>query len=632
MGYRAFIGPTAGCRLGWMGARWGACAAGNPSADYTILHAPVRMIRNHLNINARFPEPLIRMAGLSTADLIALAAYILGITLLGVWSSRMVRNMADFVMPRQFGRTMMLMHGFGTSTHSDQAVSVASKSVSSGLSGIWYQWMWLFATPFFWLIAPMMRRFRALTTADVFAARYAQSVAVLFCVFGIAKFVVTIGNMLKGASAVVEASTAAEISGDTAIIVMTGMFLIYGLAGGLRAAIVTDFIQGILTILFSFLLLPLVLNAVGGMSGMRSSLNELAPDRDMLSLVTPGDIGVFYIVVIAINALLSVTVQPHNMGTCAAGRTEIDGAVGFMGGTFLKRICTIAWCLTGLAAFVYYHGRIDDPDHVYGLMAAEFLPQVMPGLLGIFLAGLLATVMGSCDSFMISAAGLVTENLYRPLFPGKSQRHYLWVARSGALLVVAAAITYAFWLSGVIQGLEILWKLNAVMAAAFWLGIFWRRATTAGAWAATLATAFTWWLTGTVFFAEWLSGFEFAWSWNLVDAQNGTTVVSLAWQIVAYLVAGFAAGILVSLFTQPISEERLDEFYALMRTPVTPGEEVEAPCTLPVGVTPPPRRVLFNSRTLEIPIPSWRAMSGFIVGWILVAAIIGFVAVVIASP
>ena len=136
--------------------------------------------------------------GLATADWIALGGYLFGVTLLGIWASRKVKGMADFVMPRRFGKLMMLMHGFGTSTHSDQAVTVASKCYSSGLSGIWYQWMWLFATPFFWLIAPMMRRFRALTTADVFAARYATSVAILFCVFGLAKFVVTIGNMLKG--------------------------------------------------------------------------------------------------------------------------------------------------------------------------------------------------------------------------------------------------------------------------------------------------------------------------------------------------------------------------------------------------------------------------------------------------
>ncbi|MDP6445140.1 MAG: sodium:solute symporter family protein [Pirellulaceae bacterium] len=563
------------------------------------------------------------MNAFSVADWIALAAYLLGVTALGVWASRRVRDMSEFIMPRRFGKWMMLMHGFGTATHSDQAVTVASKCYTSGLAGIWYQWMWLFATPFFWLIAPMMRRFRALTTADVFAARYGPSVAVLFCVFGLAKFVVTIGNMLKGSGAIVEACTKSAISAELAIVVMTALFLVYGLAGGLRAAIITDFVQGVLTLLFSFLLLPFALQAVGGIAGMRESFSQLAPGRDMLSLVTPGDIGAFYIGMIAFNALLSVAVQPHNMGTCAAGRTEIEGAVGFMGGTFLKRICTVAWCLTGLAAFAYYRGNVEDPDHVYGAMAADFLPRIMPGLLGMFLAGLLATVMGSCDSFMIAAAGLVTENLYRPLAPNRSPQHYLWIARGAGLIVVVAAIVYSFWLSGVIQGLELLWKLNAVMAPAFWLGVFWRRATTPGAWAATIATAATWWITSLPGAAAAVAAWPATESWGVVVKRGDVLIVSVPWQMLAYLTAGFLAGVVVSLLTSRQRTEQLDRFYELLRTPVQLDEVVERPCTLPAGVTPPPPRSFFPNTDFEIPIPSARATAGFTVGWLLVLAIIG---------
>ncbi len=565
------------------------------------------------------------MNGLAVADWLTLGAYLIGVTFLGIWASRQVKSMSDFVMPRKFGKLMMLMHGFGTSTHSDQAVSVASKCYTSGLSGIWYQWMWLFATPFFWLIAPMMRRFRALTTADVFAARYSQSVAILFCVFGLAKFVVTIGNMLKGSGEVIEASTGALISSEASIIVITILFVVYGLAGGLRAAIITDFIQGILTLLFSFLLLPIVLHAVGGIAGMKASFAELTPGKDMMSLVTPGEIGVFYIAMIALNSLLSVTVQPHNMGTCGAGRTEIDGAVGFMGGTFLKRICTVAWCLTGLAAYVYYKGNIENPDHVYGTMAAEFLPTLLPGLLGLFLAGLLATVMGSCDSFMISASGLVSENFYRPVFPDQSERHYLWVARLSGLLVVLVAIAYAYWLSDVIAGLEILWKLNAVMAPAFWLGVFWCGATTAGAWTATFLTAFTWWITGLSSTAIAIAQIPVVESLGIVVEKNSELMITIPWQMLAYLTAGFAGGILVSLFTRKNDPEQLERFYELMRTPVQENEEIETPCRLPSGVTPAPRHVFFPETSLELPIPTWRAISGFLVGWFLVFAIIGSV-------
>ena len=70
------------------------------------------------------------------------------------------------------GKAISIFSVFGAGTHSDQAVSVVSKTYHSGMSGIWYQWLYLFVTPFNWWIAPILRRCRAITTADFFEARY----------------------------------------------------------------------------------------------------------------------------------------------------------------------------------------------------------------------------------------------------------------------------------------------------------------------------------------------------------------------------------------------------------------------------------------------------------------------------
>ena len=43
---------------------------------------------------------------------------------------------------------------------------------------------------------------------------------------------------------------------ELAVLAMPVLFVGYGMAGGLGAAVATDFVQGLLTILFSFLLLP----------------------------------------------------------------------------------------------------------------------------------------------------------------------------------------------------------------------------------------------------------------------------------------------------------------------------------------------------------------------------------------
>jgi len=555
---------------------------------------------------------------MQTADIVCLVLYLVVITGVGVWAARLVRNTGDFFMPRRFGKIMMLTHAFGTGTHSDQAVSVAAKTFSNGLSGIWYQWLWLFATPFYWVIAPLMRRFRAITTGDVFAARYDRSVAGLFAVMGMAVLSLNIGVMLLGSGAVIEAGTG--IPASVAITVMTVLFVAYGVAGGLSAAIVTDFIQGILTVVFSFLLLPFVLQAVGGMEGLHRTIT----DREMFSLVAPGEIGAFYIVMIAVNGLVGIVVQPHTMGNCAAGRTEMDGRVGFTCGNFVKRICTMAWCLTGLAAVAYLGGGKVNPDQVYGIMAKDFLPQVLPGLLGVFLAALLASVMSSCDSFMIASAGLFTENLYKPLAPGRPDRHYLRVGRLVSLAVVAGGVGAAFALPDVREGLRWFWRISAMMGVAFWLGLFWRRTTVAGAWAATLTAVAV--LLVTAFLPQDVLARlqdtalgERLW---LVHERGKVLEIYLPWQMVFYLSAGVLAGIVVSLLTRPVAEAQLETFYALVRTPVAPGEPALQPCTLPAGAAVPPRRRLLPWRSLEVPVPTLTSVIGFAAAWLAVGAMI----------
>jgi Na+/proline symporter len=556
--------------------------------------------------------------GLHVADVIVLGLYLVGVTVIGVWAAKRIKNISDFFMPRRFGKLMMVTHAFGTGTHSDQAVSVASKSFTNGLSGIWYQWLWLFATPFYWLIAPVMRRFRAITTADVFEARFGPSVAMLFAVVGMANLAIDIGVMLKGAGAVAHASTAGYVSADLAIAVMTAMFVVYGTAGGLSAAIITDFIQGLLTVVFSFLLLPFILHAVGGLGGIREAIGDPA----MLSLVAPAEIGVFYITVIALNGLVGIVTQPHTMGNCAAGRTEMEGRFGWMFGNFVKRVCTIAWCLTGLAAVVYFAGRDIEPDHIFGLVAADFLPKIAHGALGLFLASLLASVMSSCDSFMVASSGLFTENIYKRLIPDKTQKHYVFVARVTSLVIVACGVGFAYWLPSVVKGLEIFWKISPMMGIAFWLGLFWRRTTVAGAWASTLTAFGIWWLTTQQFFISWLAGLPVAESLRFIFVKGGGPEVYLPWQMVFYLSAGTVVGIIVSLFTKPVAKEKLDNFYALVRTPVRAGEQVSAPCTLPQDAVVPRERNIFPNTSLEIPIPTRTSVVGFLVGWGCVAAII----------
>ena len=115
---------------------------------------------------------------------------------------------------------------------------------------------------------------RAVTTADYLNIRYGQSVAVLYALVGMAQLSVNIGVTLKASSALITSVTSGAISSAMAIFILTGLFVFYGVMGGLKAAIITDFIQGILTIILSFMILPFALKAVGGLGSLKEAVGD----------------------------------------------------------------------------------------------------------------------------------------------------------------------------------------------------------------------------------------------------------------------------------------------------------------------------------------------------------------------
>ena len=622
--------------------------------------------------------------GLHWADWLLLLAYLIGVTALGVWSHRRVRNMVDYFMGgRRFGKLFLVFFAFGAGTSSDQAISVVAGTWRAGLPGIWWQFLWLWSTPFYWMVAPIIRRMRAITTSDFFEARFDTSTATLYSAFGITISITIIASGLYGSGKMVNALTGGELQAvaerlaiqvpefhwdpeahrvvtgwrtmqgyEFAILAMTVLFVLYGMAGGLGAAILTDMIQGILTIVFSFLLLPFVFHQIGGFGALHTY--EIPGKDDMFSLFASGEVArrlgrepldAFYVFMLSITALAGIVVQPHIMGVCGSGRTELDGRVGFCYGNFLKRFCTIAWTFTALACIVWYlHPELSplpvesrqrltpdvaeaEPgkvpfdeaydrafaDELFGRAAAELLPAIAPGLVGLLLASLLAAVMSTCDAQMITASGLFTENIYRRFFVrGRSQRHYLWVGRIAGLVIVLLALVLQATFSDVIDALKVVLKWPAAIGISWWVGVVWKRWTPAAVWVSTLTTIGVW--AGLVYFPD-LWGFlpEFMFS--------GPQKIADKWQMFLYMTAGLGAGLVTSWLTRPVPQEKLERFFLLLRTPVRAGERVPGPCMLPEDPERP-QPLLVDRFGLQVPRFTWLDLGGFAVAWVFVAFLV----------
>ncbi|MEY3283663.1 MAG: Sodium/glucose cotransporter [Acidobacteriota bacterium] len=488
------------------------------------------------------------MFGISKLDLVVIIVYLVGITLFGLYVSRRVRDTGGFFMGnRGFGKALMIAQALTTGTRADYAIGVAGASYQIGMAGIWYQWMWIFSTPFFWLLSPIFRRMRYVTTADFFEERFSKSLGFAYSLFALYMFMLWQGTIIKGAATTITAITA--LPENWIIWGVTILFVIFGVAGGLVATVMTDFIQGIFILILSFVLIPFGLEAVGGFSGLHRTLAD-APQ--MFSLIAPKELTLFTIAMLVFSGLVGIVAQPHHMAVAGSGKTEMNCRVGWTYGNFIKRLCTIGWALAGLfAAALVVTGALPKADLdakrelAFGAMVKLLLPE---GLIGLMIAAIIATVIASCASFMIAGSALFTRNLYqRYLRPAADDSHYLTVGRIVSAIITVGSLLIALYIPTVISATIHFVEMMAFVGVPMWVAIIWRRANSHGAWAGIILGIATFVAAG-----------------SLLHWPKGP-------QLLISLAISFAATILVSLFTPPVPEERLRRFYGLLHTPV--GEE-----------------------------------------------------------
>lgn len=484
--------------------------------------------------------------GITYLDISVILVYIAIIIYMGWWTKKKVQNSGDYFMGgRKGNKIMMIANAFGAGTHTDQAIAVSGATYQIGLAGIWYQWIWLLATPFYWIIAPIYRRVRYVTLADFFEERYGSKVGIAYSIMGILFFMLNLGLILKGTGTAIEAVTKGAMTTEAVVIVLTLFFLGYSVLGGLVSALIVNLIQGMFILVLSFLLIPFALNAIGGMEAAKATL----PDY-MFSFIAPTEVTLYFIIAIIINGLIGVVVQPHHMAVGGAGKTESACRTGWTFGNFTKRFATLGWALVGVLAAALFPGLDNENRELaFGTAVANLLPS---GLIGLMIASMAAAVLAACHNYMVGSSALFTRNLIskfrKTKFTDKGELNF---ARYTSIAVVLGGVLIALTIPSVIQGVKYLWQITAYFGIGFWMAIMWRKSNRYGVWTSVIVTIIITFITGPYF------SFGLGWS--------------LEYQITAYLPAGFLAFILASYFTKPEPKEQLDQFYTLLHTPV--GEE-----------------------------------------------------------
>ena len=408
---------------------------------------------------------------MTRVDWLILVLYLAGTLVLGLWLARRNRSEDDyFVAGRSLSGWLAGASMAATTFSIDTPLYVAGLVGTRGLAGNWEWWSFGLAHVAMAVVfAPLWRRSGVMTDAAFTELRYGGAPAAWLR--GIKAFLLAlpvncigIGYAFLAMRKVVEAlgivsnqpmASLGGLSDTVALLaVVAVLVLVYTVAGGLWAVVVTDLVQLVLALLGAMAVAWAAVHAAGGMDVMLNKLTDLG--RPELLALVPwqwNDSGFAWIGGAGISAatfLAYLSVQwwsfrrsdgggefiQRMLATRDERQAQLAGWV-FLGVNYLVR--SWLWVVVALAALVLLPAQ-GDWELSYPTLAVTYLPPVV---LGLVVVSLVAAFMSTVSTAVNWGASYLTHDLYqRFLRPKATQTELLLVGQlTSVLLLVLGVIT-----------------------------------------------------------------------------------------------------------------------------------------------------------------------------------------------
>jgi SSS family solute:Na+ symporter len=443
--------------------------------------------------------------GLSTIDIAVVAVYAVSIFTLAQWVSREKpgheKDSKDYFLA---GRNLPWW-AIGTSLiaaniSAEQIIGMSGSGYVIGLGIASYEWMsaltLLIVGKFF---LPVFLKNQIYTMPEFLQRRYGTSVRFVMAVFwlGLYIFVNLTAILWLGATAV------STVTGIDITYAMLGLGIFagaYALYGGLKAVALTDIVQVSLLVLGGLVIAYIALEKISGQSGLEGVVHGfntmraqmpgkfqmiLSPDnpnyKDLPGLSVL--VGGMWIMNLSYWGFNQYIIQ-----RALAAKSTREAQTGIVLAAFLKLLMPVLVVLPGIAAGILAP-HLPKADQAYPYLMT-LLP---PGFLGLVFAALIAAIVASMGSKINSIATIFTIDLYKPFHSGASERTLVVIGRITAVVALAAALLTAKPLLGNLpQAFQYIQEYSGFVTPGivviFVLGMFWSRATTAGAFVAAVGS------------------------------------------------------------------------------------------------------------------------------------------------
>ncbi|MEG1723983.1 MAG: sodium:solute symporter [Anaerovoracaceae bacterium] len=390
-------------------------------------------------------------------DLTIITVYLLGIMIIGIYSSRKSRHSSDgyFLAGRGLGWLVIGASLFASNISTIHLVGLAASGYNEGL--VWGNFEWMASISLIMLgviFAPFYFRTKISTLPEFMEKRYGRESRTFLAFISImAALFVHIGMSLYAGAVVFENFFGINIY--LSIIVISLITGIYTIFGGLKAVVVTETIQTVILLLGTIVLTGAVVIALKD-SGINSwfELKEAAKPgqlsmihtKESLSLLGKNgfDSGLTWYACLLGYPILGLwywcsdqTIVQRVLGA----KSEDSAQKGAIFAGFLKLLPVFLLVFPGVGAYILYKTEIgSNANLAYPVLINNLLPI---GIKGVLAAALLAALMSTIAAALNSIASLTAFDIVKRARPQTKDKTLIRIGQLSALVVMVLSILWS---------------------------------------------------------------------------------------------------------------------------------------------------------------------------------------------
>jgi Na+/proline symporter len=437
---------------------------------------------------------------LSSLDWFIVGAYFIFSLIIGIWASKQAgKDTKSFFLAGQNMPWWLLGISMVATTFSTDTPNLVTDLVrQNGVSGNWSWWAFLLTgmlTVF--IYAKLWRRSGVLTDIEFYELRYSGKAAAFLRGFR-ALYLGLVFNVLVMGTVSLAAVKFGEIvlglPGWLTLSIACSITLIYSTRGGLKAVIITDFIQFTLAMIGSIwgMLYILGLPEIGGLSNLVSHVNVVEKISLFPDFSDPNTWVPVLLVPLAVQWWASYYPgsEPGGGGYIAQRMFSAKDEKNAVGATFLFNVAHYAlrpwpWILIALSSLIVFPELSDiqkafpnlPSDKLGHDVAYPAMLTLLPsGLLGLVAASLIAAFMSTMSTQLnLGASYLVNDFYHRFIKPNASQSELVKAARIFTVISIILGSGLGLLLTSAGQAFTLLLMIGAGTGLIYILRWFWWR-------------------------------------------------------------------------------------------------------------------------------------------------------------